>query len=145
MRAAEKYTKKVMEGSGKYLEQLPEGCPPSDAFAPQTGQIIFRLVYGSPPTAEDFRSYRSLHPDRKPKGKGKPKVDECQMCGLSVYTEQADLEEKKKLPRLRKMSVCLVILKSQSGLLKQTGRLSHHTRWPTLDFSIPDQCEVLEA
>ena len=125
--------------SRQYREELPEGCPPADAYVPSSGLRVFRLVASLPPSEDDFRSFRSLNPASV------VGVLECQTRGLSVYTNADDAEKKRKLPKLKKLMTCAVSLDSFSGKLKQTGQPSHHTWWPSAQFLILDNCERIET
>lgn len=128
----------MMSESQQYREELPEGCPPADAYAPLNGLRVFRLVAGLPPGEDDFRSYRALNPARV------VDVPECQPRGLSVYTKADDAEKQRKLPRFKNKVTCAVSLNDSSGKIKQTSSPSHHTWWPSAQFRILENCERLE-
>jgi hypothetical protein len=67
-----------------YREPLPPDCPPDEAAEIAAERIVFRLVRGSPPRQEDFRSQRAERPATV------YKISECLIRGLSVYAERAD-------------------------------------------------------
>ena len=127
------YDQKTM----RYLEPLPEGCPPDEADEITTERLVFRLVRTHPATLDDFRSQRAEKPDAVFKG-----ITECQARGLSVHTERRDCTKLLKLPRLRTMIVATLRLVAPAGRLQKTFQPSHHTWWPLADFDILAHCEM---
>lgn len=119
-----------------YREQLPDDCPPFDAWLVEDDLDVFRLVRQSPPTDEDFQSQRAEKPDAV------FNVSECIARGLSVFTDRRDCERASKLPTLMGRQVCLVRLTRGAGSIEQTGRPSHHTWWPFAEFAILPRCVV---
>lgn len=120
-----------------YREPLPEGCPPVAAEEIVAPREVFRLVRNSSPTLNDFRSQRAEKPQAV------FTVSECQVCGLSVFTERRDAEAKAlKLPRFRGHLVCRVKLQAGAGRIQQTFHPSHHTWWPLAAFDILAYCEM---
>ena len=121
-----------------YREPLPENCPPEEAAAISRRRIVFRLVRNNPPTDADFRSQRAENPGREFKG-----ITECQVRGLSVFTERRDAVERLKRPNLKGMLVCRVVLDRGAGRIQHTAqRTSHHTWWPLADYHILSGCLV---
>ena len=129
----------MMPESQQYREELPDDCPPADAYAPLNGLRVFRLVASFPPGEDDFRSYRSLNPASV------VGVPECQTRGRSVYTNADDAEKRRKLPKLKNLMTCAVSLNPSSGKLKQTGQPSHHTWWPSAHFRVLENCERIDT
>jgi len=119
-------------------EELPEACPPEDAWDPD-GRVFFRLVVDSPPTDHDFWSHRRIWPDRK------FNTSECRARSVSVYERVGDCSKLLKLPMHKDKFVARVELPSGSGLVKQTGEYSHHSWWRTAEFDVLGHCELLEA
>jgi hypothetical protein len=122
-----------------YWEELPDGCPPADSCPPSQGMKVIRLIKQNPPTAEDFRSFRTLNPNKP------APTTECEASGLSVFTDLDDAERKRKLPKLKSSLPCLIRLTPQSGRIKQTGHPTHHTWWPSAQFPILENCQVDET
>lgn len=120
-----------------FREQLPEGCPPSEANEIVQTMIVYRLARANPPTDNDFRSQHSLRPNVK------FKLSECIARGLSVHKDRQDSENLTKLPKFRSSRVCKVTLENGAGRVMQTGKPSHHTWWPYADFDILARCEVV--
>ena len=58
----------------------PEGCPPDHAEVP--ARTFYRIVMTTPPTAENFRSFREMGKHDR----GQP----CEAAALSVFTNPAD-------------------------------------------------------
>lgn len=122
-----------------YREPLPEGCPPSESAEITAERVVFRLVRTSPPTDADFRSYRMENPGRVYHG-----MSECQVCGLSVFSERHACVMALKLPTQRGKQFCRVTLMDGAGRIQQTGKPAHHTWWPFAAFDILSHC-VMEA
>ena len=120
-----------------YKETLPAGCPPAAALPATDGQVVFRLVDANPATDNDFKSQRALRPHAKFIG-----VDECRSLGVSVHANRQDSLRARMLPALKGKKVCRLTLTLEAGPLLQTGKPSHHTWWPQLDFNILENCEV---
>lgn len=70
----------------KFRDHLPVNCPPGDAQ--EASGNVYMLVSENPPKPEDFLSKREKHRDKPP---FEPNEKECRACGLSVYTEIAEL------------------------------------------------------
>lgn len=119
-----------------YREQLPKGCPPSDATEVQFVTVVYRLISKAGPGDLDFDSHTK-------RGIAKPEHNPCNACGLSVYKDANDVSPENLLPGLKKKKVCKVVLNKGAGHLKQTYKPSHHTWWPYVDFVILDACEVI--
>jgi hypothetical protein len=88
--------------------------------------IVYRLIRGANPTSGDFKSYRELYPERI------FYAPECQVCGLSVYTDIADVERlKRRVPATRKKKVSYGELTREFGMLLHTPSFedSHHSWW----------------
>ena len=121
----------------RYREPLPEGCPPDDAEEISSAWGVIRLVRTNPPTDDDFRSQRAEKPSHQFRG-----VAECHAHGLSVFAARQDAERASKLPSLRGRLLCNVELEAGAGQIQQTGRPSHHTWWPLVDFNILARCAM---
>jgi hypothetical protein len=102
-------------------EVLPEGCPPADAFRPDAMRV-YRLVRTVPPTVEDFKSYRSLHPEYVAQ-------DECIARACSVYDSIDAARRALQLPSLSGRLIVEILLQPDSGLVLQTGRKKMHFSW----------------
>jgi hypothetical protein len=104
----------------------PADCPP-DSSEPADG-TVYRLIAGSSPVASDFRSFRELNPTGH-----FPHLPECEVCGLSVFTNRDDIERiKRRVPSKRNHKVSCGNLSHELGRIKATPREdnSHHTWWP---------------
>lgn len=122
----------------RYREELPDGCPPSDAMIIREQFIVFRLVEGDNPTPRDFDSQRALKPHAR------FNVCECRARGVSVFTDPADLLNVKRTQRYRNRRRCRVSLGPGAGKIKNdSGRGSHHCWWPYAEYDILTCCEVL--
>ena len=124
--------------SRRFLECLPEGCPPPDADEIKDVKVVYRLVRTDPPTDSDFRSQRAENPDKR------FNTSECRARGLSVFSRIKDAENVLKLPTRRKMRICQVTLVNGAGFIQKTGRGSHFTWWPLADFDILSSCWMLD-
>ncbi len=104
-----------------YAEDLPIGCPPSDAV--QLNGIFYRLVESIPPTETDFWSLRKLFPLKS------FKTDECIARACSIMTTFEDCTALKKLPNQRGKQVIEIHLSDKSGVGKKTGKNPSHISW----------------
>ena len=122
-----------------YRDELPPGCPPEEAKEITTETICYRLVRNDPPTDEDFRSQRTLEPNRD------FGVSECRAKGLSVFMQPRDATGAANRSRnLRGAKVAQLTLNTGSGYIKKIGGRSHHTWWPYKAFDILANCEVIK-
>ena len=122
-----------------YRESLPPECPPNEAKDITSETICYRLVCNAPPTDDDFRSQRTLEPNRD------FGVSECRTRGLSVFTQASDATRAARRSRnLRGAKLAQLTLNQGAGCIKQTGSRSHHTWWPYQAFDILANCEVME-
>jgi hypothetical protein len=106
----------------EWYEPLPVGCPPSDATQPD-GRPLYRAVKTNPATNADFVSQRTVWPMRR------FNVPECIARAVSFRISYESCEHLTKLPNHLGEVVAEVILPSQSGVLKQTGKEEHHISW----------------
>jgi hypothetical protein len=119
-----------------FLETLPADCPPPQATQLSAEQIVYRISKERPPTIDDFRSQRRERPNTR------FNLPECIVCGVSVFTSEAQAVDKLKLPKFKGMYVAKVRLLPDSGHIQQTFSANHHTFWPFKDFY---PTEALEA
>lgn len=123
----------------KYREELSEGCPPESAEEIIRETICYRLVNNAPPIDDDFRSQRTLEPNRD------FSVSECRARGLSIFMRSADATRVAQRSRnLRGAKLAQLILNQGAGYIKQTGNRSHHTWWPYKAFDVLANCEVMK-
>ena len=113
-----------------WFEELPEECPPKDAFSPN-GQTFYRLVKGQPVTLDDFISQQAEFP-----WKELLNIDKCIIRAVSVFLEKEDCEKMLKFPRHKTKSVYALILNEHDGVVKQTFKPSHHSWWRTSNFEL---------
>lgn len=123
--------------TGRFLEVLPEGCPPSAAWTVEREQVVFRFVKTLPPALDDFASHHA-------RGIAKPTDCPCRARGLSVLaTDDLTVVQKlKKLQFFKNKEICRVRLDAGAGKLQQTSEPPHHTWWPFDGFDILAHCEV---
>ena len=121
-----------------FRDELPEKCPPKYAGEIISETICYRLVNNDPPTDDDFRSQRTIAPNRD------FGVSECRARGLSVFMQAADAARVAQRSRnLRGAKLAQLTLKQGAGYIKQTGSRSHHTWWPYKAFDILANCEAM--
>ncbi len=102
-------------------------------------KICYRLVRNDPPTDDDFRSQRTLEPNRD------FGVSECRARGLSVFMRATDATRVAQRSRnLRGAKLAQLTLNQGAGYIKQTGSRSHHTWWPYNAFDVLANCEVMK-
>ena len=121
-----------------YRENLPEGCPPSEAIEISAPTVVYRLVENVLPVNDDFRSQRALAPHKN------FSVTECIARGLSVNTNVRDTRNLLKLRVHRSKEICEVRLDTGAGYIQPTGGGSHHTWWSYADFDILSNCSVVK-
>jgi hypothetical protein len=98
----------------------PPGCPPADSLV--ASGVVYRIVKNDPVQDSDFLSQFEL-------GKAL-NVDECFRRSLSVYTELADAEHRRRLtPRLGHLIAQATLDASHGKTLHTGGRKSSHTEW----------------
>lgn len=108
----------------------PQFCPPEESVPTNGG--VYRLLYTETPQPIDFKSHRERDP-LKPFP-----VPECQVCGLSVYSElEGAIAMRNRIPALREKKIGFGVLEEPHGMmLKTRGKHpSHHTWW------CPIECE----
>ncbi len=113
-----------------WFENLPDKCPPNDAFAP-SGHTFYRLINGQTATSDDYISQRAEFPWKKFVG-----IDECIERAVSIFSLEADCEKMLKFARHRHKRVYAITLNEKDGLVKQTFKPSHHSWWRTSTFKI---------
>ena len=119
-----------------YREPLPENCPPETAEEITEPRIVYRLVRNNPPTDADFRSQRAANPQRH------FRIPECQVRGLSVFSDYQVAVSWSRSRSLRGTQVCRVTLNRSAGRIQKTGSAAHYTWWPLAAYDIPAHCQV---
>lgn len=122
-----------------FRERLPEGCPPTEAYGLLETLTVFRLVWGDPPSDDDFKSQRAERPGNQ------FDVSECQARGLSVFSDARDAKKRLKLPKFKGRMLCTVTLDKGAGYIQRTNRMSHLTWWPLADFDILAACRMVDV
>lgn len=121
-----------MAADTDYPDFYPEECPPADA--PPAGGTVFRLVRGTVPSPSDFVPVAIENPSRL------TAKTRCLGCGLTVFREVADVEQlQKRVAGHRDKRVAVGTLDEAAGVLKPTGKPSHHTWWVRRGFD-PVSC-----
>ena len=130
------------KGTARFRDELPAECPPKAAIEIIGETIVYRMVENIPPKEKDFRSQRTLQPNKD------FSLSECQVRGLSVFTEKADAETAAKGSKnLQGAMVAKVTLNRGAGYIQKTPskrRKSHCTWWPYKAFDILTNCEVMK-
>lgn len=116
-----------------YKEQLPEGCPPSDAA--EIEQVVFyRMVASFPPTDNDFLSHKALNPMKNFN-------KECIARGVSVFVGIRGITDVSKLPTQQGKQIARLNLTAPAGRHKQTGaKNDHHSWWVYEEFDLATHC-----
>lgn len=108
----------------EYESYLPDRCPPSEAVP--ANLTVIRLVRGETVNESDFVPYYELNPGREWGSRL------CQACGLSVYTDLADVKHLMAVnPGLKTFKPAVGQLRPADGVIQATPRQadSHHTWW----------------
>lgn len=107
----------------KWPEYFPEQCPPAEAR--NDNVQVFRLVDGTPLSAEDFRPAVIEHPHR-PFGSDKL----CVACGVSVFRNVQDVIAKRnRFAPLRNKKIARGHITESDGLVLETFEPTHMTWW----------------
>lgn len=112
----------------EWFEELPEACPPQDAFTPNQ-EKYYRLAENNPPEDKDFHSQRKCAQHAVFKG-----VPECIACSVSIWKDKERCLNIKKLPRHKNKSVVELTLNREDGLLLQTFKPQHYSWWRSRSF-----------
>jgi len=102
----------------------PGDCPPSDAIP--SNVTVYRVVKTSPPSQEDFLTYREM---KKPDN-GRP----CDAASLSVFTNPEDAHHySEKYPHLGELIASASLTPSHGKFApsprKVRGRVLAHASW----------------
>jgi hypothetical protein len=108
----------------EFLEQLPDGCPPTDALPPEPCDVI-RLAKGSTPTHADFASHaaRGL-PLRGPMT--------CSYASCSLFYHDAGAEQlnaMRRLPRFKNFKYAYIVRVDQGSGVGIAGGGKHLDLW----------------
>lgn len=113
----------------QWSEQLPDQCPPDNAFNPD-GLVFYRLSVTAQPTANDFKSQRAICQTCK------FDVSECIARSISVWNDIDKCLNLLKLPRHKGKTAIKLELTSNDGLVLQTFKPNHYSWWRTKTFDI---------
>jgi len=112
-----------MDHQRMWREELPEQCPPNNAFPPQVDSTFFRLISEIPAKESDFDSHRKLSPE-------KPfNTSECIARSLSIIDTKANAELLRKSAYLKDKKLAEVKMNSSSGLILKNGKAAGHHSW----------------
>ena len=108
-----------------WIENLPEKCPPDEAFVPDNFKV-FRLATTETADEINFQSQRALKPNSKFKG-----VDECVARSISVFNEINKCLNMAKLPLYKNKwkAVLEIELNEDDGLALKTFKDPNHYSW----------------
>ncbi|MBT9187635.1 hypothetical protein [Zobellia russellii] len=108
-----------------WIEDLPEKCPPNEAFVPDKFKV-FRLATTESTDEINFQSQRALKPNARFKG-----VDECVARSTSVFDEINKCINMSKLPLYKNKwkAVLELELNQKDGLVLKTFKDPNHYSW----------------
>ena len=113
----------------QFYEPLPPDCPPQDAVEITDQITLYRLVKTLPPTARDFKSYRTLRPQDEFGD------NECKASGLSVYIRRSSAENQLRRSNFKDYHICELNLDNGAGKLQGNGG-AHRTWWPFAGYAV---------
>lgn len=125
----------VEQSPSVFAEDLPDGCPPADAYRPSSTIRVIRMVAGAPVPSDAFLSHSML-------GLTRPKsVSECDWSSCSVHLERENsgsvnqVKQMQKLPKIRgKKHAAILEIDGQTGyLLNNAGAHCHFWMFGTFD------------
>ena len=71
-------------------------------------------------------------------------IDECIVRAISLFSDEADVVRRLKLPKFRNANISEVILQPKDGVMKKTFSDSHYSWWRSVDFDI-SQTKIVEV
>lgn len=115
-----------------WTEELPNKCPPDNAFDPNR-MTFFRLAKTNPVTEDDFLSKRATSPTIV-----FPNVNECIARSLSVWNNFEKCINILKLPihKNKRQIVMQLNLQTGDGLVLKTFKPNHYSWWRTTNYDI---------
>jgi len=106
-----------------FLEVLPDGCPPSEAYIPQALEVV-RAVSSLAPTIDDFASHAAKNiPIRGD-------ISPCRWASCSVFV----MSKIARLPRIRDKPYNATLVIS-AGAGRCSGGNGHVDWWISRDFN----------
>lgn len=123
----------------QFKENLPEQCPPSEAYQPNGEEVVYRLGHiENDYSTDDFRSHWDKFPQNRTQYT--QKVGECRAKSLSVFSTEEDARNACRLPSPRSKnkfkSLIAINLQPTDGLLMQTGiDKAHYSIWVSCTFA----------
>jgi hypothetical protein len=140
MRVATKSSSKTRIRMTNWPDYFPEQCPPGKAR--NDNVQVFRLVSGTPLSAEDFHPtiIESPHRPFEPENL-------CAACGVSVFRNVQDVIKKRaKYKPLRSKKIASGRITESDGLVLETFAPTHMTWWlqtstPHINFTEHDEHE----
>jgi hypothetical protein len=129
--------------SSKYQfpNHYPEGCPPVDTELP--GEYLHLVPHADrPPRKRDFYSCYE-----KGKGKDLPDSEACSIRGISIHTDERDLQRLLRLwPKMQERCIIRIKLPGGHGVVQHTpsedGGPSHHDWWVPVGV---DACSYFDS
>lgn len=123
-----------------YKNNLPDGCPPSDAAEINEPLRKVRLTKEIPPSEDDFKPHNLLYPEKDYKGK-----DDCPSRSLSL-TDEVGGRKAITTPKFKGYCLAQIELPPGSGRIKKTGKAfeeRHWSFWAYQEFEI-SQAKIAE-
>ena len=120
-----------------WYEELPERCPPEDAFHPNG--VYFRLTESEKIECSDFWSHRKKWPTKM------FQVCECRARSVSVFDDIEQCLNVRKLPNQKQKKIVSVQLSNGDGVIKQTGKNTSHYSWWRSDTFDVNSAQVVAA
>lgn len=119
-----------MDVKAEWYEELPDQCPPAEAFIVD-GFVCYRLCKSEIPSDSDFYSHRKLYPEKK------FSASECETRSISVFRDPVDLDRVLKLAVHKGKAVVSLTLSKNDGVAMKTGKDSHYSWWRSIGFKVP--------
>ena len=120
----------------EFRDRLPRDCPPAGHEVIDSVREVYRLVRHDPPQALDFRNSHDTYPGRR-WGKNS---DPCHLRAVSVWeTPDGCRGVHTRGPLL----IARIVLRAGAGAIIPFGRLGHFSWWPSQEFDIPANAEIV--
>ena len=114
----------------EWFENLPENCPPEDAYSPQE-EVFYRRVTVFPVEEKDFEVYKTIKEGQNFGSK------ECMAHAVSVSNDLEKTLYSLTFPIYAGQKVAKIILNPKDGVVKKTGKAEdHYSWWRAKSFSL---------
>ena len=120
----------------QFRDELPDDCPPEGHEIIDSERVVYRLVRGDAPQAEDIRNSHEEYPNRK----WRRAPDPCHVRAVSVWDTTDGCRSVHRRGPLR---IARLALHTGSGAIMPYGRPGHFSWWPSSEFDISASARIV--